>query len=149
MTFLYGLTWAIKEVECFVFAEGVSRVTPYFKKGLSFEEVMGEIGDKSAKWGKGTRLYYALEKMASEHSSVLTPRTVVVVVSDTKTTSLDRSVRALEGINSKVKEVLWLNPLPLEDWEEHRSVREFRETATMLPCRSLYDLEKIFLWSMV
>jgi len=143
MTFIYGLSWAIKEIECFIFAEEISRVTSHFKKGLSFEEVMQQLGDH-ASWGKGTCLYHALERISADYHSLLTPRTVAVIISDTRTTSLDRSLEAFRQFQNKVKEVYWFTPLPGEEWENYRSVREFERLTTMLPCRRLTDLERVF-----
>lgn len=144
MTFIYGLSWALREVECFVFAEGTSRITPFFQKGLSFNQVMEEVGNKRVQWGKGTNLAQALQRVRTEYSHWMNSKTLVIVVSDTKTTSLEDSLKAFQDVKSRVKEVLWLNPVPESEWEDSRSVQKFREVSQMYPCSSLADLENIF-----
>ncbi len=148
MTFIYGLSWAVKEVECFVFAEGTSRMTSCFKKGLSFEEVMNRVMQKRVEWGKGTNLAQALERICLDYPGWLNSRTLVIVVSDTRTTHLEDSLQKLQFIKSRVKDVLWLNPLPASQWEEFSSVEKFQHSALMYPCSCLADLEEVFRYNM-
>ena len=67
----------------------------------------------------------------------------MLIVSDTKTTSLNHAVENVKALKARVKDVIWLNTLPLSEWERFRSVQSFRRVTRMFPCNRLIDLEKI------
>lgn len=144
LPFMYGLTSVVRHIESFVFAEKLERITPYILQGSSFESTMEEVIKRSGQWGGGTRISAALEQLARKHGEVLTPKTIFIMVSDTMTTSLDRSLANLKELRARVKDIIWLNPLPCEEWERFRSVREFKRITRMFACRKLVDLERIF-----
>lgn len=143
LPFIYGLNAVVGDIESFVFAEGVERITPFLVRGLSFEDTMREVMKGNRQWGGGTRLGAALEEILSGHEEALTPKTIVLIVSDTKTTSLNHAVENVKALKARVKDVIWLNTLPLSEWERFRSVQSFRRVTRMFPCNRLIDLEKI------
>ncbi len=68
--------------------------------GLSFEDTMREVMKGNRQWGGGggTRLGgAALEEILSGHEEALTPKTIVLIVSDTKTTSLNHAVENVKA----------------------------------------------------
>ncbi len=143
LPFIYGLNSVVNDLESFVFAENLEKVSDSLEKGTSFEETREELLKKSKEWGGGTRLAAALETLMQEHEELLTPKTIVIIVSDTRTTLLDEALRRMENVHDRVKDIVWLNTLPPEEWEELRSVSSFQKLARMYPCNRLADLEHV------
>ena len=141
--FIYGLSSVIRQIESFIFAEELEYVTPYFKRIRKFKETMVELIVKSRIWGKGTNFGASLNVLKSRFPLLLTPRTVIIVVSDTKTLDIERSERELAVIRRSVKDVLWLNTLPVDEWKDLRSVSIFQRYSRMYECYTLAHLEKI------
>ncbi len=144
LPFMYGLNVVVSDIESFVFAENLERITNYMARGISFEDTMSEIMSRNKQWGGGTRIDAALEKLLREYDNVLTPKTIVIIVSDTKTTSLKGSLKKFNDLKYRVKDIIWLNTLPISEWERFNSVRTFRDVTWMYPCNKLADLEQIF-----
>ncbi len=141
--FIYGLSAVIRHIESFIFSEELEPVTPYFKRIRPFEATMAELIGKSRIWGKGTNLGASLNSLQSRFPLSLTPHTVIIVVSDTKTLELERAERELTAIKRSVKEILWLNTLPHDEWKDLRSVGMFKQYARMYECYTLAHLEKV------
>jgi hypothetical protein len=94
-------------------------------------------------WGKGTDLGRALEALIAEHGRLLARDVVVIVVSDTKTLGVDRAAELLGRIRPRVREIIWLNTLPQEEWNDHRAVALFARHAAMYECYTLAHLERV------
>ncbi len=108
-----------------------------------FAQVADQVVGESRVWGKGTDLGAALETLLAEHERVLTRDTVVIVVSDTKTLGADMAAGILAGLRPRVREILWLNTLPREEWPEQRTAALFARTASMHECNTLAHLERV------
>jgi len=143
LPFIYGLNSVVSDLESFVFAENLEKISGSLERGASFEEARKELLKKSREWGGGTRLAIALETLMQEHDELLTPKTIVIIVSDTRTTLLDEALRRMENVHDRVKDIVWLNTLPPEEWEELRSVSSFQKLTRMYPCNRLADLEHV------
>ncbi len=141
--FIYGLSAVIRHIESFIFAEELERVTQYFKKIRPFEDTMVELIGKSRIWGKGTNFGASLNTLRSRFPLFLTSHTVIIVVSDTKTLEIERAERELAALRGSVKELLWLNTLPAEEWKDLRSVSIFKRYARMYECYTLAHLERV------
>ena len=74
---------------------------------------------------------------------MLTSNTVVIIVSDTKSLELERAEEELNKLKRKVKDILWLNTLPQEEWQDLPSVMKFKRYSQMYECYTLAHLEKI------
>ncbi len=141
--FIYGLSMAMKHIESFIFAEELEHVTPFFKKFRPFEETMVELIGKSRIWGKGTNLGASLNTLRTQHPLLLTSHTIVIIVSDTKTLELERAEKELFRVKQAVKDILWLNTLPQDEWKDLRSVAAFQRYSRMHECYTLAHLEKV------
>ena len=141
--FIYGLSAVISHIESFIFAEELELVTPYFKNIQPFEATMVELIGKSRIWGKGTNFGASIKALQARFPLLLTPRTVIIVVSDTKTLELERAEQELAACKRAVKEVLWLNTLPHDEWKDLRSVNIFQKYTQMYECYTLAHLEKV------
>jgi uncharacterized protein with von Willebrand factor type A (vWA) domain len=111
------------------------------RSGLS--AAAAQIVRQSRVWGKGTDLGRALETLVDEHERLLTRDTVLIIVSDTKTLGAGKAAALLGRIRPRVRGVLWLNTLPREEWDEHRSVVLFARHSDMHECYTLAHLERV------
>jgi uncharacterized protein with von Willebrand factor type A (vWA) domain len=143
MQFVYGIHDVVGSIESFVFSEDLERVTGYFRHGTDFSTTMVEVVNRSSEWGRGTNLGASLNSLRLKHPDVLSGNSYVLIVSDTKTMALNNAVQELTKIKRMVKDVVWLNTLPEQDWENSTSVRTFQGVVRMLPCNKLSDLEKL------
>ncbi|AFV11389.1 hypothetical protein CoxE-like protein [Thermacetogenium phaeum DSM 12270] len=141
--FIYGLSAAVKNIDSFVFAEELECVTPYFSRRRPFEKTMVNLIGKCRTWGKGTNIGAALGALRVKYPLLLTSQTVVIIVSDTKTLEIERAREELVKLKRSVKDILWLNTLPREEWKDLRSVREFQGQCRMYECYTLAHLERI------
>lgn len=140
--FIYGLSAVVRNIESFIFAEELEYVTPFFAKLRPFEDTMVELMGKSRVWGKGTNLNQSLLSLWEKHRLLLNSRTVVIILSDTKTLELEQASRELVKIKGIVKGIIWLNTLPQDEWDLP-SVKAFRRYSQMYECYTLAHLEKI------
>lgn len=153
LEFIFGLGAAVRGVEAFVFSEEIERITdriaprgarpPAATASGRFAETAQQVVAHSQVWGKGTDLGTALDTLLAEHERVLTRDTVVIIVSDTKTLGADKAAATLARVRPRVREILWLNTLPREEWPEHRTVALFARTASMHECNTLAHLERV------
>ncbi len=143
LQFIYGLNEAVQRIESFIFSDNVERVTPLFQQGHDFDRTMATLVRESSQWGGGTSLHRALRSLLQDYSEELTRNTIVIIVSDTRTIRHRDALEALNTLRGRIKEVVWLNTLPVEDWEKYSTVAEFQKAVTMFPCNTLADLEKV------
>ena len=143
LQFIYGLSSAVEEIESFIFSENLERVTPFFSKRASFDDLMPEIVNKSQDWGKGTDFSKALDIILSKYKPLLKKDTFVIIVSDTRTIAPEKAAPKLDLLHKLTKEVVWLNTLPRKFWADIRSVTLFRKHSRMFECNTLAHLDKI------
>ena len=143
LQFLFSVANLAYNIESFIFAEELERLTPTFRSKPTLKEVMDTIMTRSAQWGKGTHLHQSLVTMKTRHRRVLQPATVVVILSDTKTLHAEAAAEELALLGRSVKKIIWLNTMPREEWPRHRTVELFRKHAQMFPCNTLSDLAKV------
>lgn len=141
--FLLGISSVVQNVEVFIFSEDLERVTGIFKEGGSLQDTMSLLLERTRQWGKGTDLGKALYTFRESYGFMCTRKTVVIVLSDGKTMAKEAARRHLGDIHSKVRLILWLNPLRREDWKKVPQLRDFREVSRMFQSRSIADLERI------
>lgn len=143
LQFIYGIHSVLGQIESFIFADNVERITHYFQPGSDFNQLMVDIMNKSKVWGGGTKIYRALEILQRDYRELLTGDAYMIILSDTKTEALPQALEELLKIKKGVKDVLWLNTLPEEEWESSKTTRTFRKYTKMYPCNTLNDLEKL------
>ncbi len=141
--FIYGLSSVVKNIESFIFAEELEYVTPLFKSIRPFEDTMVEIMEKSRIWGKGTNLNRSLFVLWRDYPLLLTSHTVMIILSDTKTLELEQAAQKLFQVKRNIKDIIWLNTLPQNEWKDLNSVVTFQRYCQMYECYTLAHLEKI------
>jgi uncharacterized protein with von Willebrand factor type A (vWA) domain len=143
LQFIYGINTVVKRIESFIFAEDLERITPYFMEGKNFDTTIETIVKESKEWGGGTSLDRAIQSLFTSYEDELNRNTIVIIVSDTRTIRHQEAIKELERLRDEVKEVIWLNTLPKEDWEKYSSVEAFSKIVSMFPCNTLADLEQV------
>lgn len=141
--FIYGLSNVVRGIESFIFSEDMERVTPFFKKGAGFVSTMSSLVEKSSQWGLGTNLYESLETFLEEHRRLLSPSVFVLIVSDAQTIQPLKAAADLKEIRSRVKDIIWLNTMPREDWRWALEISEFQKYCRMFECSTLDQLNRV------
>lgn len=143
LQFIYGLASLVEQIESFIFAEDLERMTVKFKKKHPFAELMSEMMAQSGQWGKGTDLSKSLSTLCKDHRKVLRPSMVVIIVSDAKTVKSEAAISELAVLNKKVRNIIWLNTLPSSEWSRHKTIGFFQKYSYMVACSTLGDLANI------
>lgn len=141
--FLYGLKEVVRNLSCFSFSDTVENLTPDFKGRTDLRRLLDRVIRCSKNWGGGTNLGLALSEMAEKYPDLINAKTTVIVVSDTKTISIDQAVKELRKLKDRVREIIFLNPLPVEQWPDYRSVSAVGEHVEMWPCSTIAQLEEV------
>ncbi|MEW5783541.1 MAG: VWA domain-containing protein [Bacillota bacterium] len=142
LQFIYGLQAAVFNLESFCFADVLEYLSPDLKERGHLQQVLDRVVRQSKTWGGGTNLAVALEQLLDDHAALLNVRTTLLVVSDTRTVALTRSLPALQRLLERVSEIIWLNPLPPEQWPYYRSVSAVGDLVDMWPCYTIGHLEQ-------
>ena len=141
--FLLGLQEVVRNLSCFSFSDSVENLTPELKGRSGLKPLLDRVIRRSKNWGGGTNLAKALDQLSEKYPDYLNAKTTLIVVSDTKTVSIDQSVKRLGAIRDKVKRIIWLNPMPVEQWSDYRSVASIGELVDMWPCSTIAQLEEV------
>lgn len=140
---LFGLSSVVKNIESFIFATDLEKVTDYFRGGTDFAQITEELVANSSQMGQGTNLFVALSSLEEEHKQLLTPSTLLFIISDANTLAPLETASQLSTISKKVKRILWLNPQPKERWPQNSALPLFAKHCAMFECYSLAHLTKI------
>jgi uncharacterized protein len=143
LQFIYGIHSVVGSIQSFVFSEDLEQVTTYFHAGADFNSTMLQMISSSTEWGRGTNLAASLRTLRQKYSSALTGDSYIIIVSDTKTMALSEAVSELTALRRKVKDVVWLNTMSANEWENAKTVAAFLKVVRMYPCNTLSDLEKV------
>ena len=143
LQFIYGLGSAVRKIEGFIFSEDIERITDWLKQKDSFEKSITDLVNSSAEWGKATDLGASLSTLEEKWEYILRPDTTVIILSDGMSSGLDRAKSKLKELDRKVKNIVWLNPIPADKWEDVPQIGAFQEYVNMFECNTLEDLEKV------
>jgi uncharacterized protein len=141
--FLRGLNEAVRNLSCFSFSDNLEDLTAGIENRVSLKQMLDRVIRHSKNWGGGTDIGLALRKLAEGYPDRLNAKTTVIVVSDTRTIALDQAVKELEKLKDRVKRVIWLNPLPIDNWVDFRSISLVAERVEMWPCSTISQLEEV------
>lgn len=98
-------------LEVFVFSTGLVAVTEAFRQ-RDFGRQLAALASSYPGWSGGTRIGKAIDVLNEQHPGAVTPRTVVVIMSDGWDTGEPELLdRAMARLAARAREVVWLNPL--------------------------------------
>jgi uncharacterized protein len=141
--FLYGLREVVRDLSCLSFSDSLENLTPELKSKAGLQHMLNRVIRHSKNWGGGTNLGAALQELAAKYPDNLNAKTTIIVVSDTKTVALELALKELQNIKERVKRVIWLNPLPPDQWSDYRSIGLVAELTEMWPCSTIAQLEEV------
>ncbi len=149
-SFIYNLWGVLSKINTFIFSEDLEKVNFSSKLNNNYEQTTFNMIENSSVWGEGTNLDKALKKLRRNYSSLLTKKTVFIIVSDTKTLSVEEAAVTLKKIRSNVKEIVFLNTLPYEEWEGKSTVEFLKKHSLMYPCHTMSDLKNVAaVWDLI
>ena len=131
---MYGLSAVLPNIRSYVFAERLK------KTDLRNFDIDHFVQDSDI--GDGTNLYDSLLEFLAECDKILNRKTVLIILSDTKTVEYRLAAEKLGYIRRKVKDILWLNPIHQEDWDRYVQTRTFLPFVSMFEASSIHKLTK-------
>ena len=137
--FIKSLSEVSEHSDIFLFSEQVQRVSPFALQDM--DRFAGYVR-ASGVWGRGTNIGRALEAVLGANPSVLTPNTVLIVLSDAKSVDLDRAEAGLIQAGRRAGSVVWMNPIPESKWQYLKGAARLRRHASMVPCGTLDELAR-------
>ncbi|MFP6563785.1 MAG: VWA domain-containing protein [Myxococcota bacterium] len=146
LQFMYGLQEAFTKIRCFVFVAEIGEVTPVFKE----REVTTAI-EKALDGGDVINVYtrsnfgFAFHEFWRNHLSSVDKKTTVLILGDARNNYNDPRAWCLRDIQSKAKNVVWLNPESPSAWGFGDSVmdRYVPYCDIVEECRNLRQLSRI------
>ena len=98
-------------VEVFVFSTSLQPLTEYFRL-KHFQAMLGAVSLHFSGWSGGTKIGAALSELIDSYGSLVTSKSVVVIMSDGwDTGDADVLDHAMAKISNRAKSVVWINPL--------------------------------------
>lgn len=143
LQFILGLTRVIRSMEIFFFSEKLGRATTSVRPEDNISSVAEKVADMARQWGEGTRLDVALASLLQDYSFLLRRRTILLVISDTKTQNVGQAASLLQEVRWHVRDIIWLNTLPREEWKRYPGAELFSRSSHMFACRTMADLEQV------
>ena len=137
--FIKSLSEVSDHSEIFLFSEQAQRVNPFALENMN---LFGSYVRTSGVWGRGTNAGRALDAVMAARPPVLSPNTVLLVLSDAKSVDLDRAEASLIRAAKQAGGVVWMNPIPESKWQYLNGVTRLRRHCSMVPCGTLDELAR-------
>jgi len=137
--FIKSLSEVSEHSQIYLFSEQVQKVNPFALENM---DGFSDYVRTSGVWGRGTNAGHALEVIMAANPPVLTPSTVLLIMSDAKTVDMNRAENALVHAGKRCGSVLWLNPIPEGKWPYLKGVMRLKVHCNMLPCSTLDELSR-------
>ncbi len=131
---MLGLKEVLPNMQGFAFAENLEK--------LNFRSFYPDDFGRLDGIGQGTNLNQSLREFMDKYRYLLTKRTVLIILSDTKSREYQEASLLLREIHGQVKEIIWLNPVAKHEWRRYPMTEAFREHATMYEAASFEDLAR-------
>jgi len=137
LRFIQSLNQASGSSRVFLFSEEMKEADAFHLQNMDlFRDYVRESGV----YGRGTDLGGALHALNEEKPPVLSPASMLLIISDAKTVNLPLAVHELLRARSRAGKVFWLNPIPERKWKYLNSIQTMSELCTMISCSTLEEL---------
>ena len=137
LRFIQSLNQAGGGSRVFLFSEELYEADAFHLQNMDlFRDYVRRCGV----YGRGTDLGAALKKLNDMRPSPLSPATMLLIISDTKTVNQALAAQELLRARGRAGKVFWLNPIPERKWKYIGSVQTMSELCTMISCSTLQEL---------
>ncbi len=137
LRFIQALNEASESSRVFLFSEELKEADSFHLHNMdSFRDYVRESGV----YGRGTNLGAALKKINDQRPSVISPATVLIIVSDCKSMDISGTCKELDRARARAGKVYCLNPIPESKWRYSSSILAVEQKCSMLSCSTLKDL---------
>lgn len=137
LRFIQSLNQASGSSRVFLFSEEMREADAFHLQNMDlFRDYVRESGV----YGRGTDLGGALQKLNDEKPPVLSPASMLLIISDAKTVNMPLAIHELLRARSKAGKLFWLNPIPERRWKYLNSTQTMSELCTMISCSTLEEL---------
>ena len=137
LRFIQSLNQAGGASRVFLFSEELHEADAFHLQNM---DLFRDYVRRSGVYGRGTDLGRALKTINDMRPPALSPATMLLVISDTKTVNQALAAQELLRARGKAGKVFWLNPLPERKWKYIGSVQTMSELCTMISCSTLQEL---------
>lgn len=139
LQFITGMHSGTLAADSYIFSQEIEHIkVDSYINASTFEQKV----KKSSVWKKGTDINRALEHILNDAHLILNSSTIVIIVSDAKTIDSDKTCDSLKKLNSKVKRILWLNPVKETDWGRIVGIEGYKKYSKILDSSNLERLSK-------
>ena len=137
LRFIQSLNQASGSSRVFLFSEEMYEADPFHLQNM---DLFRDYVRQSGIYGRGTNLGAALKKLNDENPPIVSPATMLLILSDAKTVDQPLAVQEVLRARAKAGRVFWLNPIPEGKWKYLKSVQTMSELVTMISCSTLQEL---------
>ena len=137
LRFIQSLNQASASSRVFLFSEDMREADAFHLQNM---DLFRDYVRDSGRYGRGTDLGKALQTLNDEKPPVLSPASMLLIISDAKTVNMGLAVHELLRARSKAGKVFWLNPIPERRWKYLNSIQTMAELCTMISCSTLEEL---------
>ncbi|HEY8908985.1 MAG TPA: VWA domain-containing protein [Desulfosporosinus sp.] len=134
-----------RKIRVFFFIDSVSDVSDFVWED-DLIEAKQEIKSKAQVQNSGFSDYGAVFKeLAEDKLREVSSRATMLILGDGKNNYRPAQAEYLSQISEKVRNIYWLNPLEIEEWNERDNMmKEYRNyCSNVYRCRSASDLQRI------
>ncbi|WP_158643544.1 vWA domain-containing protein [Ketobacter alkanivorans] len=141
LMFLYSLTEVISNVRAFAFSSDLQEVTQWFENeniDTAINLTLDRIGGGSTDYGQSLQTFSNLCLNQVDH------RTTVIILGDARNNYGDARTELLQAIQSRARQLIWLNPESRLRWGSGDSeMKRYKPYCSWAePCQSLNQLER-------
>jgi len=137
LRFIQALNQASGASRVFLFSEELYEADAFHLQNM---DLFRDYVRRSGVYGRGTDLGGALKRINDMRPPALSPATMLLIISDTKTVNLAHAAQELLRARGRAGKVFWLNPIPERKWKYIGSVQTLAELCTMISCSTLQEL---------
>ncbi len=137
LRFIQSLNQAGSGSRVFLFSEELHEADAFHLQNM---DLFRDYVRRSGIYGRGTDLGAALKKINELRPPALSPGTMFLIISDTKTVNQPLAIRELLRAEHSAGRVFWLNPIPERKWKYIGSVQTMSQLCTMISCSTLAEL---------
>lgn len=141
LMFLYSLTEVISNVRAFAFSSDLQEVTSWFENenlDTAIQLTLDRIGGGSTDYGR------SLQTFTDQCLHQVNHRTTVIMLGDARNNYGDPRTELLQAIQSRARQLIWLNPESRLRWGSGDSeMKRYKPYCSWAePCQSLNQLER-------